>query len=382
MVSIPSLHFFRWTSQLQDLGHEVYWFDITGMSKPVERISWVSQKTAWKLRWDYPGRIFLKKKFPKIYRWIQKINEKDTAKVYEDYLNEIKPDVVHSFALYVSCTPIISVMEKYSNLKWIYSSWGSDLFYFKNEAKYLKDIKKVLPRVNYLFTDCKRDYEIAKSHGFSGDFLGVFPGGGGFDLVEMEQFKWPRNERKTILIKGFQGRSGRAITVLKAIEILENELKDYSIVVFGADIETFEYVKKSLLKDWPNFMIKGKISHLEVIKLMGQSLIYIGNSNSDGIPNTLLESICMELFPIQSNPGGATTEVIKHGANGFLIENSEDFEVIKKMILELLNDISLIEKGIIYNNEIIKPKLEYHFIKNQVIKKYDLIVSRFNCEKN
>lgn len=39
MVSIPTLHFFRWANQLQDAGHEVYWFDITGMSKPVSKIS-------------------------------------------------------------------------------------------------------------------------------------------------------------------------------------------------------------------------------------------------------------------------------------------------------------------------------------------------------
>src|SRR6218665_3382289 len=130
MVSIPSLHFFRWTSQLQDSGHEIYWFDITGMSDKVERLNWVTQKTGWKLKWNYPGRSFIKSKFPDIYRMIQINNERNTTQIFEKYLNEIKPDVVHSFALYLSCSPIISVMEKYRDQKWIYSSWGSDLFYF------------------------------------------------------------------------------------------------------------------------------------------------------------------------------------------------------------------------------------------------------------
>lgn len=366
MVSIPSLHFFRWTSQLQDSGHEVYWFDVTGMTEKSERLNWVSQKVSWKLKWNYPGRLFVKKKFPKVYQFLQYFNEYKTASVFEQYLNEIKPDVVHSFALYLSCTPIISVMEKKSNQKWIYSSWGSDLFYFQNDKNYLKDIKRVLPRVNYLFTDCKRDYEIAKKHGFSGDFLGVFPGGGGFDLAHMEQFKLPVDKRNVILLKGFQGRSGRAISVLKAMEFLKNELSDYSIVVFGSDKETLDYVKKSILKDWPNFQIIGKVSHQEVIELMGKSKIYIGNSNSDGIPNTLLEAICMEVYPIQSNPGGATAEVINHGVNGLLIENCEDVSEIKSRILDAIYGLPTADY--LKNNLL---QLEYNYLKEKVKDSYN-----------
>lgn len=373
MVSIPSLHFFRWSEQLKDSGHEVYWFDITGMSQPVERIKWVSQKTAWKLRWNYPGRFFVKSKFPSIYHWIQKRNEKDAAKVFEAYLNEIKPDVVHSFALYLSCTPIISVMEKYTNLKWIYSSWGSDLFYFQNNLKYLADIKRVLPRLNYLFTDCQRDYEIAKKYGFEGEFLGVFPGGGGFDLVETEKYKIPINKRKIIAIKGFQGRSGRAIPVLKALILIKKQLEDFELVVFGASQEIKTYVQESVLKDWKNLTILGTISHNEVLQLMGRSLVYVGNSDSDGIPNTLLEAIIMDVLPIQSNPGGATTEIIQHGMNGLLLDDPEDAEAIKQVVLDAISDRFFIEKAIQYNSERIKPKLDFQLIKHQVINKYNLI---------
>jgi len=278
---------------------------------------------------------------------------------------------VHSFALYLSCTPIIEVMEKYPAQKWIYSSWGSDLFYFQNELKYLKDIKRVLPRVNYLFTDCKRDHQIAKNHGFSGQFLGVFPGGGGFDLSEMEQYKLPNEQRKTILIKGFQGRSGRAISVLKGVECLKKELIDYNIVVFGADDEVFNYIKQSVLRDWFNFQIKGKMSHQQVIQLMGQSKIYIGNSNSDGIPNTLLEAICMEIFPIQSNPGGATAEIIHHHINGMLIEDCENVSEIKKTILEAISFLSTAN----YDKKKLLPELDYNYLQEKVQKIYNHLIA-------
>lgn len=370
MVSMPSLHFFRWTEQLKVAGHEVYWFDITDGGEKVARIGWVHQIVGWRLRWDFPGRHFVKKNFPKLYQWMQLFNERNTASVFENKLLEIKPDVVHSFALYVACVPIMDVMEKHKYIKWIYSSWGSDLFYFQNKPNYLADIKKVLPRINFLFTDCKRDVEIAETYGFTGTFLGVFPGGGGFPLNEMAAYALPFEQRKTLLIKGFQGRSGRTINVLKAVEELKAPLKEYEIVVFGADEEVFKYTAKSKLVNWDNFSILGKISQYEVWQLMGKSLIYIGNSNSDGIPNTLLEAICMDVFPIQSNPGGATEEIITNGVNGLLIEDCEDVMEIKSLIAESIKDLLLIEKSIKLNQIQIKPKFARDLIQQQVLNAY------------
>lgn len=104
---------------------------------------------------------------------------------------------------------------------------------------------------------------------------------------------------------------------------------------------------------------------MEVIKLMGQSLIYIGNSNSDGIPNTLLEAICMDVFPIQSNPGGATAEIIQHAVNGMLIENCEDVFEIKMMIFNAISSLSD------FDLKKLKTELEYEYLKEKVQDRYN-----------
>ena len=368
---MPSLHFFRWTEQLKDAGHEIYWFDVTDGGTKVERISWVYQIVGWKLKWQYPGRYFIKNKFPKVYDFLQQFNENKTAEIFEQKLLEIQPDVVHSFAMYVSCSPILSVMQKYPTIKWCYSSWGSDLFYFQNQSSYLKDIKAVLLRINYLFSDCYRDFEIAKKYGFDGKFLGVFPGGGGFLLDEMENYSMPFEDRNTILIKGFQGRSGKALVVLNAISQLEKELEKYKTVIFGTDKEVIQYFYKSKLATWSNASIFGKMTHLEVLKLMGSSLIYIGNSNSDGIPNTMLEAICMHVFPIQSNPGGVTQEIITHKKNGLLIEDCENVgEIIANLKWAIINEI---KDMVHYNSNEIRFTLDYNYIKEKVIKEYEFM---------
>ncbi|MDN3595033.1 glycosyltransferase [Zunongwangia endophytica] len=373
MVSMPSLHFFRWVDQLKDSDFEVYWFDITGAGNFIERISWVHQITNWKLRWNFPGRIFLKSRFPQLYQGISKYNERTLSQEFEKTVNEIQPDTVHSFALYVSCTPILSVMKKHTELKWIYSSWGSDLFYFQNNTNYLADIKKVLKRVNYLITDCKRDFQIAEKYGFRGQFLGVFPGGGGFKIGELNNFRETQEDRKLILIKGYQGRSGRAVPILKAISKLTEELQLYKIVIFGADPEVFEYLKKSDLRTWDNIQVLGKIPHDRVLKLMGSSKIYIGNSNSDGMPNTLLEAICMDVFPIQSNPGNVTSEIIEHGKNGLLISDCDDVvEIISHLKQAITTDISNTYKIV---NDDLKQSLDFENVKNRVLKVYKAILN-------
>lgn len=373
MVSMPSLHFFRWTEQLKDSGHEVFWFDIIDGGQKVERISWVHQIVNWKIRWNYPGRYFIKTRFPQLYAFIQKFNERNATKVFEKKLLKIKPDVVHSFALYISCTPILSVMQRYKNIKWIYSSWGSDLFYYQNIPSYLNEIKKVLPEIDFLFTDCNRDYELAKKNGFKGDFLGVFPGGGGFYLEKLKKEMLPLNKRKIILIKGYEGRSGRAINVLKAIKKLKIEVKPYEIIVFGGDAKVFEYTKNNVLINWNNFTIYDKMPRREVLTLMGKALIYIGNSNSDGIPNTLIEAICMGAFPMQSNSGGATEEIIKDGYNGILIKDCENDKEIKALLLKLLSDSNLIKQAYSINQKQVKDKYDRVKIKDKVLTKYNKI---------
>lgn len=369
MVSMPSIHFYRWVNQLKDTKHEIYWFDITGSGVKPKSIDWVTQITNWKLRSDFIGRTFIKKRIPYLYNKIQQINERDLALSFEEELQKIKPDVVHSFALYVSCAPIIDLMEKYSKLRWIYSSWGSDLFHFQNEPSYLKDIKKVLPRVDYMFSDCKRDAKIAEQYGFKGKLLGVFPGGGGYSVSEIEHKLYSFEERNVLLIKGYQGRSGRAIQVLEAINKLRDQLGNYTIIVFGADTEVIHFVNRKKLTEWRNLKVYKKMKHGLILELMGKSFVYIGNSVSDGIPNTLLEAIIMGAFPIQSNPGEVTAEIIEHGKNGLLISDPENIDEISNHIIHAIDNPEIIKNAMTFNKEI-SQTITFDKIQKEVLEAY------------
>ena len=373
MVSMFSNHFFNWAKQLEGQGHTIYWLDVYDADIQVEKINFVHHIIGWRNRTDYPGRYKIKKELPRLYNFINKFNQNKLADVFEKKLIEIQPDLVQSFEMFSSCVPILEVMRKYPKTKWVYNIWGNDLFYFKEFSKPKAQIKEVLKRMDYLFSDCERDHEIALDIGFNGEFLGVFPTGGGYDLDKYDKFLKESSERITILIKGYEHEFGRCIKVLEAIITMKSELLDYNIVVFGANEKVEVFSKKNNLDNWDNLIIYKHRAHAEILKLMGESLIYIGNSISDGMPNTLLEAIIMGVFPIQSNPGGGTAEMITHGVNGFLINDAEDFSEIKMHIKQVLKDPILLKSGVDYNLENIKPKLERSFIANQVNQKYQYL---------
>lgn len=366
LVSMPSIHFTRWTSQLEDSGHEVHWFDILNGGYNKE-LSWLTQHVNWRHRFgNFRGRVFLKKYLPKLHGLL----EKNVEIEFERILKAVQPDAVHSFVMYKCCVPIFPVMQRNKHIKWIYSAWGNDLFYYRNVPAYRKDILKVLPKIDYMFSDCERDITIAKELGFQREALGVFPGGGGYKINEYMEFVKPLSERYIILVKGYEQRFGRALNVIKALVNIKTDLTDYRIVIFGAD-EEFHRGYKSV--EGTDFIeVRSTLKHQEVLKLMGASIVCIGNSISDGMPNTLLEAIIMGAFPIQSNPGNATAEIIENKANGLLIEDAENIEEIKKLILSAISNDSLIKNAFDINQEL-KYSLGFELIKEQVLKAYDQI---------
>ncbi len=357
-ISMPSIHAIRWIENLKDSPHELFWFDVLGRGK-LETIEGVKQFTDWNHR-KLPyikGEYFLSKKAPLFFKFIQPFLEITANEKLEEIIKEIQPDVVHSFEMQSCSYPILKTMNKFSNVKWIYSCWGNDLYYYKNFKAHKLKIRKVLKRVNYLHTDCDRDFRLAQELGFLGKHTGVIPGGTGYRIDALIKYKKPIDERKIILIKGYQHIFGRALYVVKALENIYLNYPDFEIIVFGAHQEIVSYIAQKQLP----FKVydRNGLAQNELLKLMGSSLIYIGNNISDGMPNTLLESIVMGAFPIQSNPGNATSEIIDDGINGFLIQDPENCDEIQSTIIKALKDKSLIEKAYVLNSNIANQKLDY-----------------------
>jgi len=374
LISMPSIHVTRWIENLKESEHELYWFDILGKGR-LKTFKKVHQITNWKYRkiTYIKGEYWLKKNKPNFYDKIQPYLERTVNEQLEVILKDINPNIVHSFEMQSCSYPILKTMLKYPKIKWLYSCWGSDIYHYKNIKFYKNRIQKVLNRIVYLHTDCLRDLKLAQQFGFNGVFLGVIPGGGGYKLEEIKKFNTPLEHRKIILVKGYEHHFGRGLNVIKALKELDENIKKYKIVVFGGHESVRNYIKNQNLPF--TFYGRHELNHMQTLQLMGKASIYIGNSISDGIPNTLLEAIIMGAFPIQSNPGGATAEIIDNGLNGLLINNPEDIFEIK---LQLKTAIHLHKNGKFLkaaeiNTEITRAHMEYNISQQKIINLYQKI---------
>ena len=108
---------------------------------------------------------------------------------------------------------------------------------------------------------------------------------------------------------------------------------------------------------------------------MGKSIIHIANSKSDGLPTSAVEAMGMGAFPIQSNPGRVSEEVITHGVNGFLIENPGDSNEIANWIEKALINQELRANAQIYNVDFVNKNYNRDNLKQKIIHLYKNILS-------
>ncbi|GEQ86808.1 hypothetical protein ULMS_23160 [Patiriisocius marinistellae] len=371
IVAIPTIHTYRWCAQLEGEGHELFFFNILHRKIP-DYFKGFTIINDWEK--NKLGKWATSKSLPRVIRYANKNFNFSFEENFHLILKKINPDIVHSFNMNISY-PLIPYMIKHPNIPWMCNTWGSDIYYYQNFDIAKQKVDAMLGRLDFLFTDAKRDFELALAKGFKGKYLGTFPGGGGYNIPEKIMAV---KERNTIIIKGYEHKFGRALNILKAIKKCDEVTKKYKLYIFSAHQSVVDFAE-TLRKEGFEIVINStqkKIPHQEILNVMKNSIMYIGNNISDGIPNTLLEAIISGAFPIQSNPGGATAEILIHGKNGFLIENPEDINEITKHITTALQNKEFLENVQQFNHDIVAPTLAYELIKEKVVEKYKYLESK------
>jgi glycosyltransferase involved in cell wall biosynthesis len=377
LVSMPSLHFKRWLGSLPYDTHNFHWFDVlarNGLSDA--RLS--SMAVDWR-KTRLRGGDRIRRFSPKLFSALERLFRVMPVEVFEELVENIKPAAVHTFEMQNCSYPLLSVIEK-SNFRWIYSCWGSDLYWYSKLDEEREKLRRAMRRVDVLHTDCHRDIELAKELGFRGKVAEVLPGGGGYKVESISRNFSASQPNPSILIKGYQHQFGRALTVLKSIKQLGNKLSGNKIIVLSPHPIVESFIKDELPQ--LHIEIRRHCDHSDVLRLMGESEIYIGNSISDGMPNTLLEAMLMGAFPIQSNPGGATGEVLVHGHNGLLISDPENVDEIAKLIAMAISDPKMRERAVAVNREIIHQRFEFEAVKRRIRRLYEAEESEVLCDRS
>jgi glycosyltransferase involved in cell wall biosynthesis len=294
-------------------------------------------------------------------------------KVLAKLIRKLKPDLIHSLEFQHCGYSVLKAKDILGSdfPKWIATNWGSDIYYFRQFENHRKQISRLLKESDFYSCECHRDVALAKELGFSGKVMPVMPNTGGIDIKKAGRLRnvFLTSQRKIVMVKGYQHFAGRALTALDAIEQCSSILKEYQILVFSASPEVHGRVDE--LRDFVGLNIKilPHGSHDFMLRMFSRARIYIGISVSDAISTSMLESIAMGAFPIQTNTS-CCDEWIEDGASGFIVP-PDDVEVISDRLRKALSDDHLVDRASELNWYTIQEKLDHLVLKQKAIAFYD-----------
>lgn len=380
-----SIHTARWVNQILDQNWDIHLFPSldNGLIHPdfynitVHHSFYGKQKCNSKLK---------HKGIPVISNLVAIVLRKIIKKYVPNYrtmqlrwlINRLKPDVIHS--LEIQAAGYLTLEAKKMNRKfppWVVTNWGSDIYLFGRIKEHESKIREVLNECDYYSSECERDVLLAKTYGFKGIVMPVFPNTGGFDLDTVIQLRTPGpiSKRRIIMLKGYQHWAGRALVGLHALQRCVNILDGYEIYIYAASGQDVILAAELFTNETkiPVKIIPYGTAHKEILRFHGKARVSIGLSISDAISTSFLEAIVMGSFPIQSDTSCANEWII-NGETGFLVP-PEDPEIIEKALRRVLLDDELVNKAALQNYQMTEEKLEYSIIKSKTIAFYNYVLN-------
>jgi len=383
-----SIHTARWVDQLADQGWDIHLFPSTN--------SWVDIHPAVKnvtlhhTGFRNPSRNAKGVQFEGVslaWRakdvWRRKVRkEKDATRLQAERLaslvDRLLPDVIHSLEFQHAGYLTLEAKRRKGGFfpPWIATNWGSDIYLFGRLAEHAPKIREVLAGCDYYSCECLRDVALAKSFGFSGTVLPVFPNAGGFDLSEAASLRQqgPASGRRGIMLKGYQHWGGRALTGLRALERCSDLLAGYEVWVYSASPEVA--IAAELFAESTGIrmtLLPKDTSHSEILSRHGRARISIGLSISDAISTSFLEAMVMGAFPIQSWTSCAD-EWVEDGRTGLLVP-PDDPDAVEAAIRKVLTDDGMVDRAMESNLGVAALRLDRERIRPLAVGIYNQVIS-------
>jgi glycosyltransferase involved in cell wall biosynthesis len=376
-----SIHTARWIRQLEGMGWEIHLFpsiDYGDVHSELENVTVhhmfysdhnPSQKVIQKgfnLKSKLAVsvlRYIFQKKFP-FYRQRQ----------LKNLIKKLNPSVVHSLEIQHAGYLVHEVKKKLDSFPpWILTNWGSDIYLFGRLQEHRQKIAEVLSASDYYSCECSRDVVLAKELGFKGIVLPVVPNSGGMEEYVFEIYKNTQKPslRKKIMLKGYQGWSGRALTAIRAMSRCADILIGYEIIAYSVAEEVKIALELfSSESGIPIRILSSKTARKELLAAHSEARISVGLGISDGISTSMLEAMSVGTFVIQARTACANEWIIDY-TNGLLVHPEEPQEVEAALRMALLDD-SLVDQAAKINSEIIEKRVDFKTIATTAKSFYEL----------
>ncbi len=393
VTGATSIHTVRWIRQLDGTGWDIHIVD-PGSARIHPELAGATLHTGWRkqthpaglkvrVRWPFRrGRYFMQRYLPAVW---QRIVPDGPTRIAEA-IQKLHPDVIHSQAMQYCGYPLAEARKLLGGClpaPWIYSSWGSDMYYWGRFPEHQPLIREVLRHCDYLMCNCERDVRLAREFGFQGGVLGLFQGGGGFpiDAMQAMRLSGPISSRRVIAVKGQQNFAGRALTAIEALKLCVDDInrQGYEVVMYLTRPQTEEAATRLLDRLIHPVRLLPRTRIQDIWRLFGTARIALGVNESDGVPNAMLEAMIMGAFPIQTDPGGATSEWVADGVNGLLIPH-DDPQRIAEAIRRAMSDDALVNEAAEINDRLTRERVEYTVVRDRAIAAYERAVNEWRID--
>jgi glycosyltransferase involved in cell wall biosynthesis len=154
------------------------------------------------------------------------------------------------------------------------------------------------------------------------------------------------------------------MTLLRAMKLIQNKLK-FRLLIIGEGKnkdKIINYIDKNNLSN----NIKVLDYKKNPFKYMGLSDIFILSSIYEGLPNVLLEAICLKKFVISSNCPTGPAEILNDGKGGLLFKVRDHNDLAKKIIFYSKNKLKLRKKINYAYNKL--ERFNYYYNLNKYLK--------------
>lgn len=380
---VDSIHVARWIAQLAGLGWDLHLFPERATS-PHPNLAGV---TVWGwsplVRQDLGRDLAVRNPLPTRQRLAASLGRPvSRAAVLANLIRRLRPEVVHTLEFQHAGYLAVEAWNRLGVGRrpvWIASNYGSDIHLFGRLAEHRPKIRALLERADVHHCECARDLAHGRRHGFGGIDADLVPMGGGWDLDAAAVFRTQgrTSKRRTIALKAYEGWAGRAGVALEALRRCGDLLPGYTLELYRCDDEML--ARAQLLGQETGLEVRrqsgiyGEAAYEEILALHGRARISIGLSIADAISTSLLETMIMGSFPIQSDTG-CGDEWVASGTNGILVP-AEDPAAVAAAIRTALTDDGMVDGAATLNAAIARERLAYPVVRNKARGIYERALS-------
>ncbi len=353
LLPIDSKHSINFLNYMYYKGHTLYYFSYKNLSfkkyKPGENNNSKKNKRLILLSFIYRLNYLLKRliyKIPMFKDLIIFLYYFLLSKFIRKQLIKIEPDLVH--AHYVSRNGIYAYLSKFKPL--FLTLWGSDIRSDSMTKYQRKLFIQALNNANFVTSGSKDLLNISQSMGVKKNncYNIIMPG---IDISHFEKTKVPREfyKKMGIPLRSKIIFSPRAMSsfyriekIVEAFASVSGKYNDVFLILldYNTDEEYLDKVIKLIesknLKNSVKLFSNIPNPFLDMNLLYAMSFVTISIPESDGMPQSMLESFAAECPVISSNLS-TYDEILTHNFSGIRVSGT-DIDEISKAIVKLLDD--------------------------------------------